>query len=199
MDTQSTEFTPEPDVQEAAVRNYLKLLADPQSLVDEREVNTLAEKLQASHDPLERLSLRSQLDGATRPPTHAVEDAFVAHSLAWARRENISAEAFQAEGVSLEVLARAGFPVSDRRRRGRGAASVRRTRTRVRVHDVAAAIPKEGKFTIRDLMQQTGGSRVVVAKAVEQQMDAGRVRYVGRERSGSVPGRAPIVYEATSG
>lgn len=72
--------------QEAAVRDYLQALKDPESLRDDTAIAELQTRLDDTEDPLERLKLRAQLDGAQRVDPSGYEDGFVTHAKDWARR-----------------------------------------------------------------------------------------------------------------
>lgn len=52
--------------QEAAVRNYLQALKEPESLRDDTAIADVQTRLENSDDPLERVRLRAQIDQAQR-------------------------------------------------------------------------------------------------------------------------------------
>ena len=106
------------------------------------------------------------------------EHAFVEHALAWADANDVTATAFESEGVPKDVLARAGFAVKKRGRR-------RPTSTRISADQIRSAVSrKRGKFTVADITEQTGGSTATVRKVIDE--IAGR-RRAGRSRNRRVP------------
>jgi hypothetical protein len=108
-------------------------------------------------DPLEALLRR------------ALEHAFVEHAAAWAAARGIGPEAFMAEGVSSEVLARAGIRV--------------RTMTLAEESQaVRLAIPHRQPFTIEGLATRAGTSRRTAHQVVEQELRAGALRQVALSR-----------------
>ena len=180
---------------ESAVRDYLVALRDPSSLRDEQKIKELHERLDAAEDELERLQLRQQIMDAETPQLSRYEEAFITHAKAWADEKGISAKAFAAEGVPLQVLRRAGFSVG--RGRGpsrRGGRAGTRTRTRVTSEEVRKAIPK-GTFTIKQLQERSGASPAVVRKVVEEEIAAGRVTREGTDPDHTGPGRAPVLFK----
>lgn len=188
--------------QEAAVRNYLLSVRDPQALRDEAAIAEAKDKLEQSDDELERLQLRQQLLDMETPSLEQYEDAFVEHAKAWADKTGISAAAFLAEGVSRSVLRKAGFRgVGDGRRRGGARATSTRaergTRTRVSADEVRAAIPT-GTFTVKDLQDRSGASAAVVRRVISEEIEAGNITVEGPDPDHTGPGRAPIVYRRTS-
>lgn len=185
--------------QEAAVRNYLLSIRNPDALRDEDAIAALNAKLEESNDELERLQLRQQLLDRQTPSMEGYEDAFVEHARAWADRTGISSEAFLAEGVPPAVLRRAGFrgvTGGGRRRSGSRSGSSPRTSTRTRVsaEEVRAAIPT-GTFTVKDLQERSGASAAVVRRIIAEEVEAGTVTDQGADPDHSGPGRAPTVYK----
>lgn len=176
--------------QESAVRSYLQALKDPDSLRDDKAVNELERKLNRTSDPLERVKLRGQLDRARRIDPAVYEEGFVAHAKQWAEEHGVTAEAFKAEGVSDEVLARAGLDGG--RRRSRAASS--RSRTRVSRDDVRATIRQHRSFTLPQIKEKTGASRETVRAVIKELTDAGEVERAGSDESHSGRGRAPTAY-----
>jgi hypothetical protein len=186
--------------QDAAVRNYLTSLRDPEALRDDDAIADLHTKIEQTDDELERLQLRQQLLDLQTPPLDRYETAFVEHSKAWADTAGITSEAFLAEGVPAAVLRRAGFRgVSAGRRRtrnGRRAAASKPTRTRSRVSadEVRAAIPS-GSFTVKDLQERSGASAAVVRRVINEEVDAGNLTDQGADPDHTGPGRAPTIYQ----
>jgi hypothetical protein len=182
---------------EAAVRDYLRALHDPNSLRDDTRIKELTEQLSSSNDGVERLRLRQELLDAEAPSIERYEGGFVTHAKAWAEESGISVKAFSDEGVAGDVLRRAGFNVSGGRgrrgARGQTAAPARARRSRVTAEDVRAAIPK-GAFTIKQLQDASGASPAVVRKVVAEEEQAGRLANEGTDPDHRGPGRAPLLY-----
>jgi hypothetical protein len=187
-----------PATAESAVRDYLRALADPESLRDDEKINELTNQLDKSDDPLERLRLRQQLLDLQAPSLDRYEEGFVTHAKAWADEQGISAKVFTDEGVSNDVLRRAGFDVGGRGRRGRNrtaAPATRARRSRVTSEEVRGAIPESGTFTIKSLQDSSGASPAIVRKVVSEEESAGRLRNVGTDPDHRGPGRAPVLYQ----
>jgi hypothetical protein len=176
---------------EAAVRDYLRALHDPDSLRDDKRVKQLTKQLTSSTDGVKRLRLRQDLLNAESPSIQRYEDGFVTHARAWAQEGGISPKAFSDEGVSLEVLRRAGFNVGRGRRQ-----SARSRHTRVTADDIRTAIPA-GSFTIKQLQDAIGASPAVVRKVVAEEVQTGRLRNEGTDPDHRGPGRAPLLYRRT--
>jgi hypothetical protein len=179
---------------EEAVRTYLTALKDPTALRNDDQIAKLERDLQQSNDQVKRVIIRQRLIEAQTPSVEQYEAAFVEHAKAWAEQEGVTADAFTSEGVPPAVLRRAGFQV--RAGRGRSRPSGRRSgarRSRVTADQVRKAIPR-GSFTIKQLEERTGASTAVVRKVVHEEVEAGRVKEVGRDADHSGPGRAPVVY-----
>lgn len=186
---------------EAAVRDYLRAVADPGSLRDDDRIANLNGQIEGATDGLERLRLRQQLLDAQEPSVGRYEEGFVTHAKAWADETGVTAKAFADEGVSAAVLRRAGFDVGGPGGRGRGRGRPAgtsgdgsgRKRTRVTVAQVREAIPA-GTFTIKDLQEASGASPAVVRKVVSEEADAGRLKAQGSDPDHKGPGRAPVLY-----
>lgn len=182
---------------ESAVRDYLRALHDPSSLRDDDKITELTQKLTSSEDGVERLRLRQTLLDAEAPSIERYEDEFVTHARAWADEAGVGVKAFTDEGVSNDVLRRAGFNVGGtrggRRARSSPASAPRARRSRVTAEDVRSAIPN-GTFTIKALQDSSGASPAVVRKVVAEEEQAGNLRSEGTDPDHRGPGRAPILY-----
>lgn len=183
--------------QDAAVRNYLISLKDPGALTDKDQAAELQTKLEQSNDELERLQIRQQLLDIENPPLDKYEEEFATHAKAWADSNGVSEDAFLAEGVPPSVLRKAGFRnVRGTRGRAPSASRPRGTRRqRISAEEVRAAIPK-GTFTISRLQELSGASPAVVRRVVQEEVDAGRVKDVGKDPDHRGPGRAPTLYRS---
>lgn len=180
------------DEAESAVRNYLTALKNPGALRDDERIAKLQQRLDETSDEVERLHLRQQLREAQTPPVERYENEFITHAQAWAEEQGLTPDVFAEEGVSDDVLRRAGF----RRGRERRARTTRRPRgrTRVSADEVRAAIQSRDSFTIKSLEQQTGASVGMIRNVVNEEEEAGRVVREGTDPDHVGPGRAPTLY-----
>lgn len=175
---------------EQAVRAYLVALQDPSSLMDDAEVQRLRHDLARIHDPLERLKTRARLEERRRCLAERAEAGFVACAKPWADAQDVTAEAFRAEGVPAAVLRRAGFSLrEDQRRRPRR--RPRPTATRPSVSDIRAAIPHTGTFTLADIQDQTRAPEAAVRRVVRLMIARGEVEDLeeGRDDADDAQGR----------
>lgn len=179
---------------EQAVRDYLALTADPDQLIDRDKITTLQRKVQAADDPIERLTLRAQLETVEQVDRTAIADRFVAHVKDWANARGITAAALIAEGADEKLLRRAGITLPTDRRRRRTTPSNDK-RSRVPADTIVEAIPAMGTFTISQLVARTGGSPGTVRKVIADEINAGRIKQIGTDSTHSGPGRAPTLYE----
>lgn len=180
------------DEAESAVRNYLTALKNPAALRDDERIAKLQQQLEETQDEVERLHLRQQIRQAQTPPVERYENEFVTHAKRWAEEQGLSAEVFAEEGVSDEVLRRAGFRRGGERRQRSPRRS--RGRTRVSADEVRAAIASKDTFTIKSLEQQTGASVGMIRNVVNEEEEAGRVVREGTDPDHVGPGRAPTLY-----
>jgi hypothetical protein len=178
---------------ERAVRDYLTLTRDPNQLIDRDKVAALQRKIETATDPIERLTLRAELEAIEGIDRTAITERFVANVKDWAREHGITAEALIAEGADEKLLRRAGItlPADRRRRGGRGT----ERQSRVSASTIAAAIPAMGTFTISQLVARTGGSHGTVRKVIADEVREGRIKQIGTDSAHSGPGRAPTLYE----
>lgn len=181
------------ETQEAAVRNYLQALQDPESLRDENAIDHLQKRLDDTEDPLERVKLRAELERAQQVDPRAYEDGFVTHAKQWAREHGVSATSFRAEGVSHDVLARAGLA----RARPRRLASASNRPRRVSRDEVRNAMRQHKSFTMPQVQLETGASRETVRAVLKELLDAGEVHHAGTDDSHTTRGRAASLYQRT--
>jgi hypothetical protein len=180
---------------EAAVRNYLIALNDPSALRDDAQLADLQRRLAEATDTITRLELRQKIMEIEEPQLDRYEADFLTHAKEWAEHHGISPKAFLAEGVDVAVLRRAGLAVPGARGRSVSTSRARtRTRSRVTTAEVRGAIPK-GTFTIKQLQERSGASPAVVRKAVQEEINEGRVKEMGTDPDHRGPGRAPVLYE----
>lgn len=178
-----------------AVRSYLTALRDPESLKDDAAIESKTSELEEADDVIARLKLQEELRDLMAPSLESAEDDFVVHAKAWADEAGISSDAFIAEGVPAAVLKRAGF-ASVRAGGKKARSTTRRSGTRVTTEEVIAAIPNSA-FTVKQLGNTSGASAAVVRKAINLEVDAGRVTELGSDPDHSGPGRAPTLYTKT--
>jgi len=101
--------TTKPQRAETAVRQYLTLLKDPQSLVDTTIPSVLERRLSEVSDPMDQLKIYSQIEAAQKVDEEGITRGFILHAKEFAKREKITANAFLKLGVPIEVLKEAGL------------------------------------------------------------------------------------------
>lgn len=179
--------------QDAAVRHYLQALKDPDSLRDDEAISQLQRRLEHTEDPLERLELRAELERAQQVDPGAYEYGSIAHAKRWARAHGVSSASFKAEGVSDDVLARAGL-IEGRRSQRSPATSRRR---RVSRDQVRQAMRRYQAFTMRQIQNDTGASRETVRAVLNELLDAGEIQAAGTDQAHTGRGRASTMYQHT--
>jgi hypothetical protein len=179
-----------------AVADYLRWQNDPSSVsVDTSE---LEQRLAASDDPLERLQLRSELERA-QDVGPQLEAAFVAHASTWAQQHDVTAGAFQAEGVDGSVLERAGMlAAGGQSRRSPGTTSGRQRAKRISrdtLIDIINSYDQDESFTVSELQDQAGGgSDQTVRGVIADFVASGDVEDQGPDPDHQGRGRAPTRY-----
>lgn len=180
--------------QEHDIERYMRAITNPKSLIDEDRIGELEGKLAEATSPLERLKLHSQIQELKSPSTDGLEDAFIEQAESWAAANNITAEAFLAEGVPADVLVRAGFKLKARGRR-KQITQIRPRAPRVSKETIREAIPASGLFTIAQLVKSSGGTEATVRKTITEELEKGTVVEQGADESHVGRGKAPIRYE----
>ena len=188
-----------PTAQEAAVRNYLTYLSDPDALVDQASIRKLASEVDKAKDPLDKLRAITQLEKARRADPTVYRQGFVDSAKAWSDAEGVPASAFERMGVPQDVLRDAGLTAKARRGRARGKATAPASRAprrpSVRADQLEAGILSLSEpFSIKDVSEKVGGSTITVKAAIDRLEAQGRVMAAG-ERSGG-RGRASKVWTA---
>jgi hypothetical protein len=179
-----------------AVADYLRWQSDPSSVsVDTSE---LEQRLAASDDPLERLQLRSELERA-QDVGPQLEAAFVAHAATWAQQHDVTAAAFQAEGVDRSVLERAGLLAAGGRgqRRASGGSGRQRAKriSRDTLIDIINGYDQGETFTVSEVQDQAGGGADQTVRAVIADfVSSGDVEDEGPDPDHQGRGRAPTRY-----
>ncbi len=183
---------------EHAVRRYLEFVADPSSAVDVGRITHLEGQLASSSDVIAKLKLHTELARAKEGDVSGLRSAFTQHAKAWAQRNDVGLEAFQALGVGDIALAEAGFDFG----RG-GSAKVRQAASKPKgtraanvpsglIHDNIVA--RTAPFTLAAVMAETGGSLGTVRKVIDQLEASGKVRNDGADKNHSGRGRAPHLF-----
>lgn len=177
-----------------AVADYLRWLADPASVsVDTSE---LERRLAESADPLERLELRSELERASDVGPQ-LESAFVAHAATWAEQRDVTAAAFEAEGVDRSVLERAGLVAGRRGSSAKARAGRPRAKriSRDTLLDIVNGYEQGETFTVSDLQDQAGGGTDQTVRGVIADLVAkGDVEDQGPDPDHGGRGRPPTRY-----
>lgn len=188
---------------ELAVRQYLTFVEDPDKLVDPGEIERLEKAAGAADDPLAKLRAIGALEKARSVDGAAYRADFVRLAKGWAEQEGVPVVAFSRLGVPDDVLVEAGLLAG----RGRGTRGRPRRRLEdgaprqrakpVPVETIKSKVP-DGKFTVRQLEELSGGSPATVRKALAELIDAGSVEELGSATDWAGRGRAPIVYQKAS-
>ena len=174
-------------VDDTAVRNYIQWLTDPQSMRDDEAIAELEARI-AEADPIEALTLHTQLAKLRVVDGEPFIKAFVENAKAWADANNVDVRAFrEVHDVPAPVLRDAGFE------------NVRRpSTTRVTKEDVVASVPKTGLFTVRDLENLSGASTVTVRETVQALVEDKVIQSRGIDPKHDGRGKAPVRYERKS-
>lgn len=173
---------------EAAVRDYIAFLADPESARDEAAIAAAEEAVAKAKDPIDALRAHAQLERARKVDGSAQREAFIRHARAWANAEGIPASAFLKLNVPAEDLAAAGITTATRTSRGRGRAP------RLDIDEVAAKLPK-GKFTLKDVAEAIDRETGTTRRYVQQLVDRGVISDLGDDPDHDGRGRAPRLYK----
>jgi hypothetical protein len=184
------------DTSEAAVRNYLLYLEDPDKLIDHELIATLKTKAAEAADPIERLMAFAELERAQRADDSKYRLDFILHAKNWAMHNNVSVSAFRQLGVKDDVLRSAGLlggELGRGRKQRRDAPAPRRSVSVATIQSHVRSL--RGRFTLMDLYSTVGGSPMTVRKAVQELIAEGTIKRVGPATDWTGRGRAPVVYE----
>ena len=190
---------------EDIVRDYLKLVNNPDDLIDLNLIEDLKEKLNEATDPVERVKLRTHLDEARRIPTEEIESKFIKNVVPWIKEAHISVPALLEEGVSPEVLQSAGVELNGHtpkakkkapaKKKAAKKATAKKAAKPTSTEEVVAHLTKARKpFTIPGTMETTGASRATVKKAIDTMIEDGTVVETDETES-SGRGRAATLYK----
>ena len=188
------------------IRAYLNSLgASSKPQVDREAVRALKTQIREETDSINKLKLLAQLEQeeAGRVPDFSGERAeFVAEAKAWAESESVPVSAFQALGVSDEVLRQAGFEVSAATTRSSAAGGARRAGSgtgkraaALPLDEVAAAARKLGSgWKLTDLAVVLEREPMTVRNYVNKLMEQGVVSDLGDDPHHDGRGRAAKIY-----
>lgn len=185
---------------EDTVRQYLKYLEDPATLVDQNVVDKLEAKVAKAKDPIDKLRALAELERAKAFDGSELEEAFIREARAWADSENITLGAFRKMGVPDDILARARFDELQRRGRQRRSSSSSNNSRSGRGRSTSAdevqawVLATKDSFTLADVQRAVGGSPATIKKAVDELTASGRLTNLGPMPSHAGRGRAPYHY-----
>jgi hypothetical protein len=196
---------------EDAVRRYLQFIEDPATARDEALLTRLRHQLASASDPIEKLHLLTQIGAAESATGDDLRTRFVRHAKSWADAHNVSSTAFRQLGVPSSALVEAGFtfavsktPKSARSAKP-GRAGAARPAGGERKPQVSASsissyvLGLSGQFTIKQIMDNAGGSLGTVNRVLDDLIANGRVRKLGHtDPNHTGRGRAPYLYERIS-
>lgn len=185
---------------EDGIRAYLDSLGvSSKPRVDRDAVRDLKAQIREETDSINKLKLLAQLEHeeAGRAPDYSAERAlFVAEAKEWAAGEDIPVTAFQALGVSDDVLRQAGFAVpASGRGRVAGSRSAGTRAPALPLDEVAAAARKLGSgWKLTDLAVVLDREPMTVRNYVNKLMEQGVVADLGGDPSHDGRGRAAKIY-----
>lgn len=181
------------------IRQYLRYVSDPNSLVDLDKVSALEAAAEGTEDLLERLRIYSELGQLSTVDVDAIKAKFIKHASRWAKQNGISAEAFRRMNVPEEVLMAAKLLQTTRApRRASNSApgSGTKRRTRVTTDSIIAIVPATGDFTVKSIAATSGASDATVRKVIMELEEQRKITQVGTERSAGARGRGAAVYRS---
>lgn len=182
---------------EDTVRQYLKYLENPATLVDQNVVDKLEAKVAKAKDPIDKLRALAELERAKAFDGSELEESFIREARTWAEAEGISLGAFRSMGVPDEILAQAGFDELRRRGRARRSSTGNRGgRSRSTSTEAVQAwvLSSTADFTLADIQRELGGSPATIKKAVNELTASGRLNNLGPMPHHAGRGRAPYHY-----
>lgn len=173
---------------DAAVRDYLRFVEDPNQLIDDTRIAELERAVAEAADPLDRLRAVAELERCRRPDESAYRDAFIRHAKLWAEQNNVPASAFTVLGVDDAALEDAGLLPAARSRQHRPRL--------VRIGDIRAAVTTwTERFTYADVERKVGGSPMTIRKAINQLVDDGTVVRLGPDPDWHGKGQSPHLFQ----
>ena len=182
------------------IRQYLRYVSDPNSLVDRDRVSALEAEAERTEDLLERLRIYSELGQLSSVDVDTIKAKFIKHAGRWAKQNGVSAEAFRRMNVPEDVLMAAKLLQKTKAPR-RAASStapgdVAKRRSRVTTDAIVAIVPETGDFTVKSIAEASGASDATVRKVIMELEEQRKITQVGTERSAGARGRGAAVYRS---
>jgi hypothetical protein len=181
-----------------AIRLYLRLVNEPDTLVDKERIAELQQQAEGATDPLERLRAYGELERLQSVDDKRIRADFVRHAKAWAQANGISAEAFKQMNAAVADLRAAGL-LGKRGASPKRAATpaapgeVRKRKPRVSTQAIEEHVPASGQFTVRSVAEASGASDATVRKFIDDMISRGEVVEDGTASTGT-RGRAPLAF-----
>ncbi len=179
------------------IRQYLRYVSDPNSLVDRDKVSSLEAAAERTEDLLERLRIYSELGQLSAIDVDAIKAKFIKHAGRWAKQNGVSAEAFRRMNVPEEVLVAAKLQQKAKATRRVSIVTpgnVTKRRTRVTTETILGLVPATGDFTVKSIAEASGGSDATVRKVIMELEEQRKITQIGTERSAGARGRGAAVY-----
>lgn len=181
------------------IRQYLRYVSDPNSLVDRDKVSSLEAAAERTEDLLERLRIYSELGQLSAIDVDTIKAKFIKHAGRWAKQNGVSAEAFRRMNVPEEVLVSAKLqqkPKGTRRVSIATPGNVAKRRTRVTTETILGLVPETGDFTVKSIAEASGASDATVRKVIMELEEQRKITQIGTERSAGARGRGAAVYRS---
>jgi hypothetical protein len=181
------------------IRQYLRYVSDPNSLVDRDKVSALEAAAERTEDLLERLRIYSELGQLSAIDVDAIKAKFIKHAGRWAKQNGISVEAFRRMNVPEDVLVAAKLQQKTKASRrvsiSTPSNAVKR-RTRVSTETILGLVPDTGDFTVKSIAEASGASDATVRKVIMELEEQRKITQIGTERSAGARGRGSAVYRS---
>lgn len=181
------------------IRQYLRYVSDPNSLVDRDKVSELEAAAERTEDLLERLRIYSELGQLSAIDVDTIKAKFIKHAGRWAKQNGVSAEAFRRMNVPEDILTAAKLLQKTKvARRAPSAApgNVAKRRTRVTTDTIIGVVPATGDFTVKSIAEASGASDATVRKVIMELEEQRKITQIGTERSAGARGRGAAVYRS---
>jgi hypothetical protein len=179
------------------IRQYLRYVSDPNSLVDSDKVAELEAAAERTDDLLERLRIYSELGQLSAVDVDAIKAKFIKKAGAWAKQNGVSVEAFRRMNVPEDVLVAAKLQQKVRGARRASSATpgnATKRRSRVTSDTILSLVPDSGDFTVKSIAEASGASDATVRKVLLALEEQRKVTQIGTERSAGARGRGAAVY-----
>jgi len=181
------------------IRQYLRYVSDPNSLVDRDKVSALEAAAERTEDLLERLRIYSELGQLSAIDVDAIKTKFIKHAGPWAKQNGVSAEAFRRMNVPEDVLVAAKLQQKVKATRRVSSATpgnAAKRRTRVTTETIMGLVPATGDFTVKSIAKDSGASDATVRKVIMELEEQRKITQIGTERSAGARGRGAAVYRS---